>query len=63
MAEFTNEEFHGHIRTYVKIEPDEKIKLCRCSKSTTYPFCDGNHKELESTVGPVFIEVISKSEE
>lgn len=63
MAQFTNEEHKGHLRTFVKIEPGEKIKLCRCSKSTTYPYCDGSHSTLEITEGPVFIEVVTKTEE
>jgi CDGSH-type Zn-finger protein len=63
MAEFTNEEHNGHLRTYVKIEPDERIKLCRCYKSTTFPICDGSHKSLDGTIGPVIVEVKNKSDE
>jgi CDGSH-type Zn-finger protein len=60
MAEFTNEDRNGHVRTYIKIEPGERIKLCRCSKSSTYPFCDSTHKTLDIKEGPVIIEVVEK---
>lgn len=57
MASFHNEEHHGHLRTILKILPSEKVKLCRCSKSATYPYCDGAHKEYEFQTGPLIVEV------
>jgi CDGSH-type Zn-finger protein len=60
MSEFTNEDRNGHLRTYVKIASGERIKLCRCSKSSTYPFCDSTHKTLGTKEGPIIIEVFEK---
>lgn len=55
MAEITNEDRNGHIRTTLKLEPGERVKLCRCQKSSEYPFCDGAHKALDNTIGPAVI--------
>jgi CDGSH-type Zn-finger protein len=57
MAEFTNEERNGHIRTTVVIAPNERVKLCRCYKSKEFPFCDGIHKNYEDELGPVIVTV------
>jgi CDGSH-type Zn-finger protein len=55
MAELTTEPRDGHPRTTVKLEPGEKIKLCRCFGSTTFPLCDGAHREHPGK-GPVIVE-------
>jgi CDGSH-type Zn-finger protein len=58
MPEFETVEKGGHIRHIVKIQPGERVHLCRCYGSKTFPFCDGTHKEIHSNVGPVIIEII-----
>jgi CDGSH-type Zn-finger protein len=55
MPEHTTEERNGHLRTEVKLANGEKVALCRCFKSADFPFCDGTHKTLDSTVGPVIV--------
>lgn len=62
MASFYNEDHHGHLRTFLKILPGEKVKLCRCSKSATYPYCDSAHKQFDFLTGPLFVEVETATE-
>jgi CDGSH-type Zn-finger protein len=57
MPEITSAEKNGHIRHMVKIQPDEKVMLCRCYKSATFPFCDIAHAKCEDALGPVIVEV------
>jgi CDGSH-type Zn-finger protein len=55
MAEHSTEERNGHLRTEVKLAAGEKVALCRCFGSGDFPFCDGTHKTLKSSVGPVIV--------
>jgi CDGSH-type Zn-finger protein len=56
MAEITTEPRDGHPRTIVKLEPGERIKLCRCFASATFPLCDGTHHQQPGK-GPVVVQV------
>lgn len=58
MADYRNEEINGRVRTTIELKPGEKIKLCRCQKSAEYPFCDGAHKKIDTTIGPAVIIVL-----
>lgn len=58
MAEHSTEVHHGRLRTTILVTPGERIRLCRCFKSKTFPFCDGAHKTLEGQAGPVIVEVL-----
>ncbi len=33
-------------KTEGQIETKESYSLCRCGKSSTFPFCDGNHRKI-----------------
>lgn len=57
MAEHSTETHHGRLRSTVHLQPGERVVLCRCFKSQTFPFCDGAHKTLEGQAGPVIVEV------
>lgn len=57
MPEFEEVEKNGHLRHIVTINPGERVSLCRCYGSKTFPFCDGSHKEVHSNVGPLVIQV------
>ncbi len=57
MAEHSSEMRNGHLRTTVKIEPTETVKLCRCFASKNFPFCDEAHKTLDNEEGPVVVIV------
>jgi len=61
MAEMGTKEKNGYLKTWVTLEPGEKISLCRCWKSKTFPLCDHSHK-LEGTQGPVSITVRSEKD-
>ncbi len=56
MAEITTEPRDGHPRTTVKLGPGEKVKLCRCFGSTTFPLCDGKTHHENPGKGPVIVE-------
>lgn len=56
MAEISSEEINGHLRTVIELEPGEHVSLCRCWKSSKFPFCDGTHKTLEGNVGPARVK-------
>ena len=56
MAEHTTELREGHPRTTVKLEPGERVALCRCFGSAKFPFCDGTHRGIEGK-GPAIVEV------
>ena len=62
MAEVSSAEKNGHIRHIVKIQPGERIMLCRCYRSATFPFCDVSHAKCEDTLGPVIIEAVVPAE-
>ncbi|GIX46110.1 MAG: hypothetical protein KatS3mg131_0321 [Candidatus Tectimicrobiota bacterium] len=44
-----------HPLTTVKLEPGERVALCRCFASGKFPFCDGSHKQHPGK-GPVIVE-------
>ncbi len=58
MPEHSTEERYGHLRTEVKLASGEKVALCRCFASGDFPFCDGSHKRLDSTAGPVIVSAL-----
>ncbi|MCS7220390.1 MAG: CDGSH iron-sulfur domain-containing protein [Anaerolineae bacterium] len=55
MAEHSTEERNGHPRTTVRLQPGERVALCRCFGSKQFPFCDGTHREHPGR-GPVIVE-------
>ncbi|WP_324717925.1 CDGSH iron-sulfur domain-containing protein [Carboxydochorda subterranea] len=55
MASYTTEERNGHPRTTVKLEPGERVALCRCFQSKKFPLCDGTHRDVPGK-GPVIVE-------
>jgi CDGSH-type Zn-finger protein len=63
MAEITSAEKNGHIRHIVKVQPGEKIMLCRCYQSATFPLCDISHAKCQGEVGPVIIEAAQEGQE
>lgn len=58
MAIHETEERNGKLRTVMKLEPGERIALCRCMRSAEFPFCDGTHKTLDGNAGPAIIEAL-----
>ena len=42
-------------RHVVRLEPGERISLCRCFASEKFPVCDGAHKQIAGK-GPVVVE-------
>jgi CDGSH-type Zn-finger protein len=60
MAIHETEERNGKLRTVMKLEPGERVALCRCMRSKEFPFCDGTHKQIEGTTGPVIIEALKE---
>lgn len=55
MAKHSTEESEGRVRTVVELEPGERVALCRCFKSSKFPFCDGTHRQYAGT-GPVIVQ-------
>ncbi|MFQ5341817.1 MAG: CDGSH iron-sulfur domain-containing protein [Anaerolineae bacterium] len=49
-----------HPLTTVKLQPGEKVALCRCFGSQKFPFCDGTHKEHPGR-GPAIVEVTEET--
>jgi CDGSH-type Zn-finger protein len=62
MPEITNAEKNGHIRHMVKLQPGEKIMLCRCYLSATFPICDISHAKCENAEDPVIVEAVKVEE-
>ena len=60
MAIHDTEERNGKLRTTMKLNPGERVALCRCMHSEEFPFCDGTHKALEGAAGPVIIEALTE---
>ena len=58
MTEVTSGEKNGHIRHNVKIQPGEKVMLCRCYRSATFPLCDLSHAKCQDELGPVIVEIV-----
>jgi len=58
MAFHETEERNGKLRTVMKLEPGERVALCRCMRSKNFPFCDGTHKTVEGNTGPVIVEAL-----
>lgn len=56
MPEITSAEKNGHIGHIVKLSPGEKVFLCRCYKSATFPLCDFVHGKFADTLGPLIVE-------
>jgi CDGSH-type Zn-finger protein len=63
MPEVTSAEKNGHIRHIVTVQPDERVMLCRCYKSATFPFCDISHAKTPDSLGPVIVEITKTEEE
>jgi CDGSH-type Zn-finger protein len=61
MATHETEERNGKLRTVMKLEPGERVALCRCMRSKDFPFCDGTHKEIEGNAGPAIVEALEAS--
>jgi CDGSH-type Zn-finger protein len=62
MPEITRAEKNGHIGHLVKLQPGEKVLLCRCYRSATFPLCDLVHGKHDDTLGPLVVEA-AKDEE
>lgn len=62
MANVTSEERDGRLRHTIELEPGEQVWLCRCWKSSKFPFCDGSHKQVEGQVAPVGVKVPKPSD-
>ncbi|MFN7019495.1 MAG: CDGSH iron-sulfur domain-containing protein [Fimbriimonadales bacterium] len=60
MAIHETEERNGKLRTTMKLNPGERVALCRCMKSADFPFCDGTHKQLECNTGPIIVEALTE---
>ncbi len=54
MAQVESAGTEEHPRHIVKLEPGERVALCRCFASEKFPFCDGHHRELHGR-GPVVV--------
>ena len=39
----------------ITIQPGETVALCRCWKSKTFPKCDGSHRALTTSEGPIVV--------
>ncbi|GIV08999.1 MAG: hypothetical protein KatS3mg019_1090 [Fimbriimonadales bacterium] len=63
MAIHETEERNGKLRTVMKLEPGERVALCRCMQSAEFPFCDGTHKQLDNNTGPAIIEALTEPTE
>ena len=59
MADYKNEQRGEFLRTTMVIKVGETIRLCRCFKSETFPFCDGAHKTCPGT-GPVIVTAVDE---
>jgi CDGSH-type Zn-finger protein len=44
-----------HPITSVKLDKGDKVALCRCFKSTKFPYCDGAHRN-EPGKGPALVQ-------
>ena len=60
MPDITSAEKNGHIGHFIKLQPGEKILLCRCYKSATFPLCDLVHQKYEGTFGPLVVEAVKQ---
>ena len=49
-----------HPLTTVKLQPGEKVALCRCFGSQKFPFCDGTHMQHPGK-GPAIVEVVQET--
>jgi len=49
-----------HPLTTVKLQPGEKVALCRCFGSQKFPFCDGTHTQHPGK-GPAIVEVVQET--
>ena len=45
-------------RTFVKLQPGEKVALCRCYGSKQFPLCDGTHRQHPGKA-PVIVEAVA----
>jgi CDGSH-type Zn-finger protein len=55
-------EKNGHIGHIVKLQLGERVLLCRCYKSATFPLCDLVHAKHEGTFGPLVVEAVKEEE-
>jgi CDGSH-type Zn-finger protein len=45
----------------LKLNPQEKCKLCTCSKSKILPYCDDTHREFNEKEGTSFKSIKIKN--
>ena len=53
-------------RQSLEVVPEQRVALCRCWRSKTFPLCDGSHRALneEQThpVGPIIVTGVLDAE-
>ena len=48
-------------RSTVILKPGDKVYMCRCWKSLTFPYCDGAHKKfMNGRIGPIEVQVCTE---
>ncbi|MCP8352295.1 CDGSH iron-sulfur domain-containing protein [Candidatus Synchoanobacter obligatus] len=47
------------IKDHLSLKPGDKVALCRCWQSKRFPLCDGSHRKLNTTQGPIIVEAKS----
>jgi CDGSH-type Zn-finger protein len=62
MPHITSAEKNGHIGHIIKLQPGEKVLLCRCYRSATFPLCDLVHGKYQDTFGPLVVEAVKEQE-
>lgn len=54
-------------RVEIILKPGEKVSICRCWRSTKFPFCDGAHRayceQSSENVGPAIVKVEAQDKE
>lgn len=51
-----NKEQSHDSRHEVTLSEGQTVALCRCWKSKKFPYCDGSHRELDDSKGPVIVK-------
>lgn len=62
MPEHSTIEKNGRLKTRIILKQGEAVELCRCMQTKDFPFCDGTHKHIDTTAGPIVVEVLSSEE-